>query len=71
MSTTSTATRRLNASEIEQALWNATELLKHRSHPERKLVRSMTDGGKPVVVIVELVRDGIVRPITGREENNR
>lgn len=65
------ATRRLSAAEIEQALWNATKLMKHRSHPERRLVRSMSDGGKPVVVIVELVRDRIVGPITGWEENHR
>ncbi len=37
----------------------------HREHPDRALFRSVTDGGKTaVVVIVEIVRDG-VRPITG------
>lgn len=65
------AARRLTVAEIEQALWNATQLLKNRNHPERRTVHSITDGGKTVVVIVQLVRDGVVRPITGWEERNR
>jgi hypothetical protein len=34
----------------------------HLRHADRALFRSVTDGGKPVVVIVEIVGDG-VRPI--------
>jgi hypothetical protein len=60
------ATRRLTAAEIEQAIWNADRMFSHRAHPGRTLFRSMTDGGKAVVVIVEIVGDG-VRPITGWE----
>ena len=60
------ATKRLTAAEIEQAIWNADRMVPHREHPERGLFRSVTDGGKVVVVIVEIVHDG-VRPITGWE----
>ena len=60
------ATRRLTASEIEQAIWNADRIAPHRQHPERGLIRSATDGGKHVAVIVLVVHDG-VRPITGWE----
>ena len=60
------ATRRLSAAEIEQEISNATEMFPHRVLADRRLVRSTTNGGKPVVVIVQLVRDG-VRPITGWE----
>ena len=60
------ATKRLTAPEIEQAIWNADRMQRHREHPERALIRSVTDGGKAVVVIVQIVRDG-VRPITGWE----
>lgn len=60
------ATRRLTAAEIEQAIWTADRMFRHREHPERALLRSVTDGGKAVVVIVEIVHDG-VRPITGWE----
>jgi hypothetical protein len=38
----------------------------HREHPSRALFRSVTDGGKKVVVVVEIVGNG-VRPITGWE----
>jgi hypothetical protein len=38
----------------------------HREHPQRALFRSVTDGGKQVVVVGEIVGDG-VRPITGWE----
>lgn len=61
------ATRRLTAAEIEEAIWNATRLIPHREHAERGLFRSVTNGGKRVLVVVEIVRDG-VRPITGWEE---
>lgn len=60
------ATKRLTAAEIEQAIWNADRMFPHREHPDRALFRSVTDGGKSVVVIVEIVHDG-VRPITGWE----
>lgn len=58
------ATRRLTAPEIEQAIWNADRMFPHREDPYRALFRSVTDGGKAVVVVVEIVGDG-VRPITG------
>lgn len=61
------ATRRLTAAEIEQALWNADRMIPHRTHPDRALFRSVTDGGKRVLVVVQIVADG-VRPITGWEE---
>lgn len=60
------ATRRLTAAEIEQAIWNADRMFPHREHPGRGLFRSVTDGGKAVVVIVQ-VGGGGVRPITGWE----
>ena len=60
------ATKRFTAAEIEQAIWNADRMFPHRGHPSRGLLRSVTDGGKAVVVIVEIVGDG-VRPITGWE----
>ena len=60
------ATTRLTAAEIEQAIRNADRMLKHPRDADRGRIQSMTDGGKAVVVIVQLVRDG-VRPITGWE----
>lgn len=60
------ATKRLTAPEIEQAIWNAGRMVPHREHPDRALFQSVTDGGKAVVVIVEIIHDG-VRPITGWE----
>ena len=62
------ATRRLTATEIEQAIWNATTAQRHRRYPDRRLIRSFTDGGKPVLVVVQVVRENGVRPITGWEE---
>ena len=60
------APKRLTAAEIEQAIWNADRVFPHREHSSRALFRSVTDGGKATVVIVEVVDDG-VRPITGWE----
>lgn len=60
------ATRRLTSAEIEQAIWNADRMSPNRGHQDRAPFTSMTDGGKRVVVIVEIVGDG-VRPITGWE----
>lgn len=60
------ATKRLTAAEIEQAILNADRMLKHPRDADRGLIESATDGGKAVVVIVQLVRDGI-RPVTGWE----
>ncbi len=61
------ATRRLTAAEIEQAIWKAGHWYHHPKYPDRRLVRSETDGGKRVLVVLQIVRDG-VRPITGWEE---
>lgn len=60
------ATKRLTAAEIEQAVLNADRMLRHPRDLDRGRIESVTDGGKEVVVIVQLVRDG-VRPITGWE----
>ncbi len=61
------ATRRLTAAEIEQAIWNADRMFPYREHPSRALLRSVSDGGKAVVVIVPIVVGDGVRPITGWE----
>lgn len=60
------ATRRLTAAEIEQAIWNSDRLRQHPNHPDRGKIQSVTDGGKAVVVIVQILHDGL-RPITGWE----
>jgi hypothetical protein len=60
------ATKRLTGAEIERAVLNADRMLKHPRDSDRGRIESVTDGGKEVVVIVQLVRDG-VRPITGWE----
>ncbi len=60
------ATRRLTAAEIEQAMLNAPRMRKHPRDPERGRIESVTDGGKSVVVIVQILHDGL-RPITGWE----
>lgn len=60
------ATRRLTAAEIEQAILNARRMRKHSREPDRGRIESVTDGGKSVVVIVQILHDG-VRPITGWE----
>jgi hypothetical protein len=61
------ATRRGTAEEIEQAIWNADRMFRHRHDPERVLIRSVTDGGRQLAVIGQIVRDGL-RPITAWEE---
>jgi hypothetical protein len=61
------ATVRVTASEIEQAIWNADRMVHHSEHQDRVLFRSVTDGGKRVVVVAQVVRDA-VRPITAWEE---
>jgi len=57
------ATRRLTAAEIEQAIFNAPRMRRHSRDPERARIESVTDGGKSVVVIVQILLDGL-RPIT-------
>ena len=61
------ATKRLSAGEIEQALWNADRMIRHRVHHDRVLIRSRTDGGRAVVVIAAIRGDGL-RPITAWED---
>ncbi len=46
---------------------NAERFLPNRTRPEHKKIRSVTDGGKRLVVIVEAVRSG-VRPINAWED---
>jgi hypothetical protein len=41
--------------------------VRHRSKRDRVVFRSRTDGGRPLVVIAQLIRDG-ARPITAWEE---
>lgn len=60
-------TRRASAAEIEQALNNAVTAVRSRRHRNRAVVLSVTDGGRRLVVVVEILRDG-VRPITAWDE---
>ena len=41
---------------------------RHKDHPDRALIRSVTDGGKSVVVIVQSVRDGVDQSPDGRHD---
>lgn len=61
------ATRRATAAEIEQAIFNAKRVVPSRVHQGGVLFRSATDGGRRLVVVALVVRDG-VRPITAWEE---
>ena len=61
------ATKRCTQREIEQAIWNAEQAQPHREHASRVLIRSHTDGGKVIIVVAELTRDGGIRPITAWE----
>ena len=60
------ATRRLSAQQIEQAIWNATVMRRHRRHADRALIVSTTDDGMHVTVVVQIVGGG-VRPIAAWE----
>lgn len=62
------ATRRATAAEIEQALINAGSAVRSRRQRDRAMVRSVTDGGRRLVVVVQVLRDG-VRPITAWDES--
>ncbi len=61
------ATVRVTATEIEQAIWNADRMIRHREQPDRVLFRAKNDGGRRLVVVAQILRDG-VRPITAWEE---
>jgi len=61
------ATRRATVAEIEQAVFRASRAVPHRHHEDRVLLRSNTDGGWRLVVVAEIVRDGL-RPTTAWEE---
>src|SRR3954451_13604254 len=54
------------AAEIEQAIWNADRMARHRER-DRVLFRAKTDAGRRLVVVAQIVREG-VRPITAWEE---
>ncbi len=62
------ATRRASASEIEQAITNAEQMLRHRVSG-RRLIRARTNGGRRLAIVAELKDNGRrVRPITAWEE---
>lgn len=62
------ATRRATAIEIEQAIANADRMFRHRV-ANRRLIRSRTNGGRRLAIVVELQDGGRrVRPITAWEE---
>lgn len=63
------ATKRLTAAEIEQAIRNADgrNMNLSKDAPDRRRIRSATDGGKRVAVVIQLVSNG-ARPITGWAE---
>jgi predicted DNA binding CopG/RHH family protein len=48
------ATVRVSAAEIEQAIWNARQMFRHRRKHDRVIFRSRTDGGRPLIVISQL-----------------
>lgn len=43
-------------------------MVRHREHSDRVIFRSGTDGGRRLIVVAQIVRDG-VRPITAWEED--
>lgn len=43
-------------------------MVRHREHSGRVIFRSGTDGGRRLIVVAQIVRDG-VRPITAWEED--
>lgn len=61
--------KRATAAEVEQAIANADEVFPHRPVADRRVIRSETNGGRRLVLIVQL-RDGgrTVRPITAWED---
>jgi hypothetical protein len=61
------ATRRASVEEIEQVLTNAERAVRSRRHRDRAVVRSVSDGGRRLVVVIQILRDG-VRPITAWDE---
>lgn len=63
------ACQRLTATEIEQAITNATSWRKHRRYEDRVLFRARTDGGKKVLVIARYdPARHTIRPITAWEQ---
>ncbi len=48
------ATRRLTAAENRAAIPNARRMRKHPRDPDRGRIESVTDGGKSIVVIVQI-----------------
>jgi hypothetical protein len=55
------------AAEIEQAIFNARRAMPSRHDQDRVPFRAVTDGGRRLVVVAQIVRDG-VRPITAWDE---
>lgn len=62
------ATRRVTASDIEQAIQNMETCRRHRVHLDRLMIEGKTDGGRSVTIVAryDSVRRS-VRPITAWE----
>lgn len=58
----------VSAVEVEQVIQNATEFRRSKHHPDRRRIQARTDGGRRVVVIIQVLAGGRARPITAWED---
>ena len=65
------ATVRVSSAEIEQAIWNARRMFRHRSKRDRVFFRSRTDGGRPLVVVANSSATECVRSRHGRRSDEQ
>ncbi len=61
------ATEDASVAEIEEIIVDATRAIPHNKHHDRVLFRGRTFGGRRLVIVAQVVRDG-VRPITAWED---
>ena len=62
------ATSRASVDEITQAIINARTMTRHRTIPDRVVMLSETNGGRPLRVIADVMRGDTLRPVTAWEE---
>ena len=58
------ATLRATRTEIEQVISNAEQATRHPRFSDRVLIRSRTNGGRPLTIVAAVTRSGGLRPIT-------